>query len=523
MESLDIQPDEQAHIPEEGEPIESRRLHPLTMVQRMIVSLPGLFFILLPVLRGGDSMAWFNVIVGAMYVTFIVPWITLHYLRFRYWITPEELVIHSGVLTRRRRNIPVERIQNIEIEQAPLQRMLGTAKVLVYTAGSARAEGSLEYVSAEEARQVRAVVREMQRQMAVADPAVEEVETKGRGVDGHLAGLETPTPGQAREATTLIRLSPQRVLLAGAFRFSLLYIAVIFSFLQYIEPDPELLFSWLMRGPLEPLRAQVEASPLVAAVSGVLGAMLFGWLTGIGVTFNRFHRFHLEQIGDKLHRSHGLLTLKEGTIPLSRVQAYVIRTNPVMERFGWYRLELQTMGVNVEESGYQVAVPFARMDEIRSILDAIGVPALPEDWNRVSPLTMRRFMARSLVALGLIVGIIQIWWSGIWWLGVSIPLLGLWSWWRYRGMFWADNEQWVVLRRGVIRRTRWLIPVRKVQTAGWEATWFQRRLGLASIAVDTAGASAVASSSLPDVEQDAVAALIDRTYGRFQQAGAVHS
>ena len=88
MESLDIQSDERSEVPEEGGPIEPRRLHPLPMVQRVIVRLPALLFILLPVLRGGDSMGWFNVIVGAMDLTFIVPWITLHYLRFRYWITP---------------------------------------------------------------------------------------------------------------------------------------------------------------------------------------------------------------------------------------------------------------------------------------------------------------------------------------------------------------------------------------------------------------------------------------------------
>jgi putative membrane protein len=485
---------------------DARRLHPLTMVQRFIVSLPGLFFILLPVLRGGDSMAWFNLIIAAMYLVFIVPWITLHYLRFRYWITPEELIIHSGVLTRRSRNIPVDRIQNIEIEQAPLQRLLGTAKVLVYTAGSARAEGSLEYVSVAEAQEVRALVRQMQRQLDAAPVAP-------------VAAAETPVV----EENLLVRMDTRRVLLAGAFRFSLLYIAVMFSFLQYIEPDPELLFSWLMRGPLEPLQAQAEASPAMAAVAGVLSAILFGWLTGIVVTLNRWHRFKLQRTGDKLHRSHGLLTLKEGTIPLSRVQAYLILTNPVMEFFGWYRLELQTMGINVNESGYQVAVPFGRLPEIEAVLAAIGIETVPAGWQRVSPLTMRRFMARSLVAVGTLVGLGLIWFEHAWWLFASLPLFLLWSWWRYRAMMWAEADGWVALRSGVIRRSRWMVPVGKIQTAGWEATWFQRRLALASILIDTAGASAVRTSMLPDVEQHVVEGLIGRTYARFRAAAQTAS
>ncbi|MDA0378263.1 MAG: PH domain-containing protein [Bacteroidetes bacterium] len=491
----------------------ARRLHPLTMVQRFLVSLPGLFFILLPILRGGDSMAWFNLIIAAMYLLFIVPWITLHYLRFRYWVTPHELIIHSGVLTRRSRNIPVDRIQNIEIEQAPLQRMLGTAKVLVYTAGSARAEGSLEYVSVAEAHQVRALVRRMQQQLEQAPETASTSPLQDSG--------EPTSSGSVASADgeVLVRMAPPRVLMAGAFRFSLLYIAVMFSFLQYIEPDPELLLTWLMRGPLEPLRAQAEASPGLAAVGGGLAAVLLGWLTGIAVTLNRWYAFRLQRVGDKLHRSHGLLTLKEGTIPLARVQAYLIVTNPVMEFFGWYRLELQTMGINVQESGNQVAVPFARMPEIEAVLAAIGIAHPPADWQRVSPLTMRRFMARSIVGLGVLVGIGQIWFEQAWWLLASLPLLGLWSWWRFRAMQWAESDTWVALRSGVIRRSRWMVPVGKIQTAGWEATWFQRRLSLASIVIDTAGASAVRASMLPDVEQDVVERLIGRTYSRFREAG----
>lgn len=500
----------------EDPPMEPKRLHPLTMVQRVIVSLPALVFIMLPVLRGGDSTAWFNLIFGAMYLVFIVPWIALHYLRFRYWITPKELVIHSGVLTRRRRNIPVERIQNIEIEQAPLQRILGTAKVVVYTAGSARAEGVLEYVSIEEARDIRTVVRDLQQQLRREDAGASVVTPETALADAIPEDAGTTATPAAPTGDLLIALDAKRVFLAGAFRFSLVYLAVIFSFLQYIEPDPTLLFSWLIRGPLEPLEAQIESSPVIAAVMGAIGAIALGWLTGILVTFNRYHRFKLELIGDKLHRSHGLLTLKEGTIPLSRVQSWIVRTNPVMEAFGWVRLEVQTMGINIDQSGYQVAIPFGRMEEVAHVLAAVDAPVMPTSWSPVSKLTIRRFLARSHVALFILIGIVQIWWSTIWWLAALSPLLVLWSIWRYRGMRVADDESWVAMRKGVIRRQTWMVPVGKVQTAGWYANWFQRRLGLASIYVDTAGASAGRSAELPDIEHLRARAIVTRVYDRFQ-------
>lgn len=495
--------------------MEPKRLHPLTMVQRVIVSLPALVFIMLPVMRGGDSTAWFNLIFGAMYLVFIVPWIALHYLRFRYWITPEELVIHSGVLTRRRRNIPVERIQNIEIEQAPLQRILGTAKVIVYTAGSATAEGVLEYVSIDEARAIRTVVRDLQQALQAEESSSDDT-FASMDPAGDSVSEDNVTEEAASSGLSLIELDTRRVIMAGAFRFSMVYLAVIFSFLQYIEPDPTLLFSWLMRGPLEPLEARIEASPIIAAVLGAFGAIMLGWLTGILVTINRYHKFKLELIGDKLHRSHGLLTLKEGTIPLSRIQSWILRTNPLMEAFGWYRLEVQTMGINLNQSGYQVALPFGREEEVSAILEAVGSPAVPDTWTPVSTLTIRRFMARSLFVLLVIIGVIQIWWTPIWWLAAVVPLLMGWALLRYRGMRFADDESWVAMRKGVIRRLTWMVPVDKLQTAGFYANWFQRRLGLASIYVDTAGASAGRSAELPDIEASEAASVISRVYSRFR-------
>jgi putative membrane protein len=77
---------------------QARRLHPLTLVQRLIVSLPGLVFILLPLFKESDGTAWFNLIFAGLYALFVLPWIAVYYLRFRYWITPTELIIHSGVV-----------------------------------------------------------------------------------------------------------------------------------------------------------------------------------------------------------------------------------------------------------------------------------------------------------------------------------------------------------------------------------------------------------------------------------------
>ena len=74
-------------------PIEIRRLHPMTLVQRLLVSVPALAFLLLPVLRRPDADAWISLLTAALYGFFVVPLLLLQYHRFRYAVRPKEITI----------------------------------------------------------------------------------------------------------------------------------------------------------------------------------------------------------------------------------------------------------------------------------------------------------------------------------------------------------------------------------------------------------------------------------------------
>ena len=495
---------------------EGKRLHPMTLLQRFLVSIPALVFLLLPILQSPDSTAWLNLAFAVLYGVLVLPWIVLYYLRFRYWIDDEELTIHSGVLTRRRRNIPVDRIQNIEIERPLLPRLFGTAKVAVYTAGSSNAEGVLEYVSVEEAKSIKRIVRRIQagEQEAAGDDATTTV--VGVGEHDVDEGVRAAEPDGADEDISpgelLIELSTRRVMLAGAFRFSLIYIAVIFSFLQYIEPDPERLGHMLG----DPVAEAAEGNPIVVGIAITVLAIVLGWLTGILMTVNRYLRFRLSLDGDKLLRRHGLLTLTEGAIPLRRIQSFILRSNPLMKHYGWYRFELQTLGIDLQQSGYQVAVPFGRMSEIGEVIQRISGVDIPDEWQPVSKLTIRRFAARATVAVGAVVGIVWMFWEPALWGLAVLPLLYFYGVLRYLNMGYAVGEDAVAIRRGVFRKMTWIIPYEKMQAVFRRASFFQRRLGLESFFVDTAGSSPMQPADLVDIEDATSDGLEREVYDRFR-------
>ena len=485
---------------------EAQRLHPMTLVQRFLISIPAFAILLLPVIRSPNSSDFISFLTVLIYGVLALPLIFLRYLRFRYRITPKEIVIQSGVLTRQNRSIPIERIQNIEIEQSLLPRLLGTAKVKIETAGSAKTEGMLEYVGVETAHQIRNIVRLYQRESQEETP------------ETPLSPALDPVPqtDAVTEGIPLFEMPIKRVFFVGMLRFSLLYIAVAFSALQQFTPDPDEIEVWLTRGWLRPLAEFAMASPTLLTAIAIVAAVILSWFTGILVSLNKYYGFKIWLDQNKLHKRHGLLTLSQGTIPISRVQALLFRANLLMRRFKWVALEVQTMGLESTQRGHQVAAPLARRDEATMLANHLLPITLPEKFSKVSRLTIRRMIIRYSVVL--VIAVISGWyyWQPAVWgltLLVVIPFYAI-LFYRNHGYALVDDNLFV--RRGVFRHYIWIIPANKFQVLYTSSSIFQRRLGLQTVYVDTAGAGGWALPEIIDVAAEDASSLIQSCYTRFQ-------
>ena len=489
-------------------PDEGQRLHPMTLLQRVLVSLPALGFILLPLVTNPNADSYFSLLFAVLYGVVALPLIALQYLRFRYWVTPSQIIIQRGVFRRQHRSIPIERVQNVQIVQSLLPRLLRTAKVKVETAGSGSTEGTLEYVALDEAHRIREAVRSFQRQK------------KAPRQQSGLPAAKVPANPEALEeekeapGETLFEMSVGRVLLAGAFQFSLLYIALAFSFLQYVDLTPDEALQWAQRGPLHDWAEAALAQPWLAVALTLVATALLAWLSGLLLTFNHDYSFRLRLEEGKLHRRHGLLTRSEGTIPLDKVQALVLRTNPLKRLFGWYGLEVQTMGLEAE--GHQVAVPFAQRTEVERIAQHIHPAVWPEQFRRVSPLTIRRASVRYAVLLAVVVmPVATFLYAPAWWALALAPLLVGLAYLQYRCHGYAVREDALYVRRGVFQQHCWMLPTEKQQVFYASASLFQRRLHLKSLYVDTAGAGGFSTPEVVDLPAPEADGMLTRLYARF--------
>ncbi|MFB6133454.1 MAG: PH domain-containing protein [Halanaeroarchaeum sp.] len=95
-------------------------------------------------------------------------------LRFRIWryeVQEDALYLERGVFTRVRTVVPYVRIQHVDTQRNPIERLAGIGSVVVYTAGSRGADVSIPGLAPERAAALQQRLRSLVGE-ADADDAV---------------------------------------------------------------------------------------------------------------------------------------------------------------------------------------------------------------------------------------------------------------------------------------------------------------------------------------------------------------
>ena len=461
------------------------RLHPLSLALRALprgVQLGSFgFFIGTMGLTLGSVPVGFTLLVAATVGGFLVGvgYEALYYRRFAYELTTDTLDIDSGVFSRREREIPIRRIQNVDISRGIVQRALAIAAVDVETAGGGETEASLRYVSYEEAKRLQ---RDIQR--------------RKRGVSDEPEASE-----RDEQAELLFELTPRNLVVLGL-----------------VAPDlrallPVLFFAVPTLGISIP-DLLVESGAVGVGPQGAALALV-SWAATAAVTAARYYDFRLTRSGDELRYERGLLSRYDGSIPLDKIQQIDIRENALMRRLGYGSLAVETAGYTPGEGpsgGSEAAIPLAERGRVLAFARSVdGFDFGDLDLSRPPRRARRRYAVRYALALAAITGVlyaanatIEIPSLRFWYL----PLVGLLvvpfaAHYKWRNRGYATGTEHVLTRNGFWRRTTAVVPAYRVQTVIQTATPFQRWRDLATVAIDTAGSLSVTDRGARAVDFDA--------------------
>jgi putative membrane protein len=514
---------------------EGKRLHPLTLLYRAISNSPSIIIPVYLATTTGSTEEWLYIVITFIVLFVTLPNIILFYFYFSFYITPKEIVIRSGILSRKQRNIPIKKVQNVNIEQNVLMRLLGLSKVVIETAGDVKSEGVLEFVSKADAEEIKTIIKSYQYEIEKeeikdsdsSDTIPEENETDAEVIpdDSFEDNVLQEENVQEQKEKVLFTTTLRDAVYYGSMRLRPVVLMIAFwlmsvSFQFDIMPDISEL------GVEQFIEEIFSLNPFFVALYVMLFVFLLIVVTiilDIILTINQYYNFRLTKEDNKLYTSFGLLTKRNGTIPLRKLQSLTIITNPIKKKFDYYTLALQTAGFGEKGSGAEAAVPFGKLHRLMGVVQNIYDFTFPDELKSVSKLTIRRAFIRYLFGVLFLATVFQLlvsftefsFWNYLWVL-LFLPLILYAAILRYRYRGYAISDDKVIIKQGFWIQKTTVVQIKKIQTLNIKETFFQRRLGLASLYIDTASSSVIGDAKIVDIEKNDAIELMEELSYKFK-------
>jgi putative membrane protein len=409
----------------------------------------------------------------------------------RYRVVGARLEIRSGVFTKTSRFIEAARVQNTEVLQPFVSKLLGLVELKVETASGQKAEGHLSGLTPGDAQ---ALIDALHVARGRDAPALAPVSAPG-----------------AAEGELLARMRLGDLLRYGATATGLGVLAVV---LGAINELMEAFHQWML--PWMVARWDALAKPgmgwVPVVLAGVAGLLAL-WLVNVVLAVLRFHGFRLVDTGRHFRASGGLFTSRQVTVRRERIQQVVL-DEPLLRRwFGFGSVEVETAGVRAGREPAERAelvvpvVPTARMEALVERL----IPGLPAALGELSlrpahPKSLLRARIRA-VGVSLLVAMPAtglLWpWGVLAWALLPLQLLGAWFDWRFQG--WLITEGLVVVRQGFWRRRTTVLQRSRIQSVKAVQGPLERGYGIGHVQVAVAGSRV----ALPCVGWEEAQRLID--------------
>lgn len=469
---------------EEQDAFSLRRLSWATLWLSIVEGVFGLIvpLVVLTTVLGFDRA--FGILLKFVFLPSVIYYV-IHFVSFRFGVNQRELAIRSGVAFRRDRRIAFERIQDVDIEQSFLSRLVGMASLKITTAGAEADEATLKYLSYRDAEDLRRILVKAEKPKSDGASLQNEFEADC------LCDLSVRDLAWGALTSNLVAAL---FAMLGAFAY-VDYFSYwgIESFEEAAEKHTREFFS---RYPLNDFITRgveyvlFSGSAIKAFLLALMGA-LFSMLAFVV----KYYGFRLELLGRVATRSYGLLTRRRASLSQDRIQALKLEEGLLRRWFGLVAIRVDTAGDRKEldeTKKKDLLVPVIKRADSVGVLQKLQ-PLLSSASPPLESLSKLAVMRRTrLGTLPVLVAAVLTWfaspWAALVWLP-GLPLIYFFNlkWYHHSG-YWC-GEHHVIWRHGWLNRSTLFLPIRNIQNVSLSRSPFDRRLRLATLVIDTAGQS----------------------------------
>ncbi|WP_246096023.1 PH domain-containing protein [Streptomyces botrytidirepellens] len=457
----------------------------LLLVNLSILAAPLAMFFASLALTGGKTNLQIIITLGSLFVTFLVisgiGLMRLFTTRFR--LTEERFELHSGLVFRSRRSIPVARIRGVDMTANPVHRLFGLTTLRLDTGEQSDNAGrrfSLDGITRADARALRRRIIEL-RDAGRARPVADS--------DGRLCELDW----------SWLRYGPLTVWGVGGV---LIAASSVYRTLHEMQVDP------LELGIVKDLQNRFGSVPLWYGILVCVVVLVALGMAGSTATFiENWYGYELRrEDGGILRVRRGLFATRSVSIEEQRLRGLEL-VEPIPLRWAkGAKLNAVASGLgNLEDNRRRRALtpPVPRGEALRVAAETLPTgPGLIErqGLTRHPQAAMWRRVNRALLWTALIIAV-QIGlgvWLGSWLIvmgifsgAVVLPLLVGFALDAYRGLGHGIRGRYLIASSGTFaRRTAAL---QRDGIIGWTITRsaFQRRKGLLTLGATTAAGDGV--------------------------------
>lgn len=384
----------------------------------------------------GPRLGW-TAAIGSAALLVILVFYALSWYFTRYRLSETHVYVNSGMLFRSQKQARIERVQAIDIAQPLVARLLGLAELRFDVADGSDSVMRLAFLKKADAHRLRGVI-------------LDRAHAAPHGSAPPAPGPQTGTADHPAPAADTGQLIVSRVPAGRLLGSLLLRIPTIVG----------LLFALFF--------AVMVLLGNAGALAGVIPALLGfgGWLYK---ELNNSWNFTASNTDTGLRISRGLADTRQQSIPAGRVQAVKISAPALWRPLGWYRIEVNALGLGEGAESETLVMPVGDFDSVCQVM-----------WILLPDLGVNE--QRAVLHTALSTGAHH----GFTTSPASARLISPGAW-RHQGYLHTDTV--LITRYGWLARVASFIPHRRIQGVTWHQGPLERRRGLAGVRVHSAGGS----------------------------------
>lgn len=472
------------------------KLHPVSAVVDFVKGLKELIlpFLIIFLANGfnvtynpRDGGFWSTLIPLGIFILIILVRLIngiLKWWTYVYWFEDNELRAEYGLIVKKKRYIPFDRIQSLNYKEGIFHRLFGLVQVMVETAGSTngKPEVILTAITKDAANRIERVTRKRKEEK-------QENEMIGKDI--------VPEEMTSSSARVIHKMNTKDLILLATTSSSMgVVIAGIAAVLsQFAEFIP---FEWLF----EEFSSFIKFGFVIVAFA-VFVTFLVTWFVAVIITFINYYNFTVIEENERLTITRGLLEKKKVTIPLNRIQAIKIVENPLRQAFGFAAVVVESASGGYR--GEEKKITLLPLIKKRNLYNPLQELFTEFEWQQSitrPPKKAKPFFYRiDFIWLLPVIGLSSYFWFpyGLLSLLIVVPVIciGLW---QFKTTGFAISGNQLTLCYRIFSRVTFIVEKKRIQALECRQTYFQKRREIATVQVTVMSGLAGATAKALNLE-----------------------